>query len=268
MKLKPVELNARVRLRDRDAQPPKGHPPEEELKSRLARLTRRIDELQTALYAEGKRSLLVVFQARDAGGKDGTIHKVFGPMNPQGAVLSSFNAPTEDELARDFLWRVHQAVPPKGTIGIFNRSHYEDVLVVRVNELVPARVWKKRYDQINQFERMLGQNGVTILKFFLHVSRDEQKKRLLERLDDPTKNWKFKAGDLKAREQWDAYTDAYRDAIGRCSTPWAPWHVVPADDKDVRNYLVARVVADTLKAMRPRFPKAPPEVLALRDAIV
>ena len=268
MKLKPVEPGARVRLRDRDAAPPKGAPTEEELERRLGVLTGRIDDLQRALYAEGKRSLLVIFQGRDAGGKDGTIRKVFGPLDPQGAQVTSFNAPTEDELAHDFLWRVHAAVPRRGLIGIFNRSHYEDVLVVRVNELVPARVWKRRYAQINEFERILSLNGTAILKFFLHVSRDEQKKRLLERLDDPSKNWKFNLGDLDVREKWDAYTDAYREAISRCSTPWAPWHVVPADDKDVRNYLVARTIADTLRKMKPRYPKADPEVLAARDRLV
>ena len=268
MKLKPVETNARVRLRDRDAAAPRNHPPEEELKDAVKKMAKRIDELQQALYAEARRALLVVFQARDAGGKDGVIRKVFGPVNPQGCVVHSFRAPTETELSHDYLWRVHAVAPPRGTIGVFNRSHYEDVMVVRVEGLVPAKTWKRRYGQINEFERMLAESGTTIVKFFLHVSRDEQKKRLLARLDDPTKNWKFNPGDLEARARWDDYTDAYREAIARCSTPWAPWYVVPSDNKDVRDYLVARTVLDTLRRMKPRYPKADPEILAWRDKIV
>ena len=267
MKLQPVKQGDEVRLRDRDAAPPKGLPPEDEMKVRVERLGEKLTRLQEALYAENRRALLVVFQARDAGGKDGAIKKVFGPLNPQGSHVASFNVPTEDELAHDYLWRVHQVVPGKGQIGIFNRSHYEDVLVVRVKELVAAKVWKQRYRQINDFERTLAETGTTILKFFLHVSRDEQKQRLVARLDDPTKNWKFRPGDLEARQKWAEYSAAYRDAISRCSTPWAPWYVVPADDKRVRDYLVARTVVDALEKMRPRYPAADPEVLAWRDRI-
>ncbi|HEX2204922.1 MAG TPA: polyphosphate kinase 2 family protein [Longimicrobium sp.] len=268
MKLKPIEPKSRVRLRDQDAHAPRGHPSEEELEARLDKLTGRIDELQHALFAEGKRAVLVVLQGRDGSGKDGVARKVFGPLDPQGCHVTSFKAPTEDELAHDFLWRVHKATPARGVIGLFNRSHYEDVLVVRVENLVPPKVWKRRYEQINHFERILAQNGTTVLKFFLHVSRDEQKARMIARLDDPTKNWKFSPGDLEVRGKWDAYTDAYRDALTRCSTPWAPWYVVPADDKDVRNYLIARTVYETLRRMKPKYPKADPEVLALRDTIV
>ena len=268
MKLKPVEQNARVRLRDRDAQAPRNAPSAEELEAAVKRMAKKIDELQQAMYAEAKRALLVVFQARDAGGKDGVIRKVFGPVNPQGCVVTSFKAPTETEMSHDYLWRVHAAAPPKGIIGVFNRSHYEDVLVVRVNELVPAKTWKRRYGHINEFERMLAESGTTILKFFLHVSRDEQKQRMVERLDDPTKNWKFNPGDLEARARWDDYTEAYRDAVSRCSTPWAPWYVVPSDNKDVRDYLVARAVLDTLRRMKPRYPAASPEILDWRDKIV
>jgi len=268
MKLKPIELNGRVRLRDRDAAPPPGLPPKEELIDRTGKLVEKLDELQSALYAEHKRALLVVFQARDAGGKDGVIRKVFGPLNALGTVVTGFKAPSEEELDHDYLWRVHRAAPGKGTIGVFNRSHYEDVLVVRVNELVPPKVWKKRFEQINAFERTLAESGTTIVKFFLHVSRAEQKERMLERLDDPSKNWKFNPGDLEARAKWDEYTQAYTEAIARCSTPWAPWYVVPADDKKVRDYLVARVVVDTLRRMKPQFPAADPEVLAWRDKIV
>jgi PPK2 family polyphosphate:nucleotide phosphotransferase len=172
--------------------------------------------------------------------------------------------PTDIELSHDYLWRVHAAIPPRGYIGIFNRSHYEDVLVVRVKELVPEKVWRERYDQINEFERMLSQNGVVILKFFLHISRDEQRERLVERLENPEKNWKFRAGDLADRAKWDDYTAAYRDALRKCSTPWAPWFVVPADSKSVRNYLITRKINEALRKLDLRFPKASKEVLSLK----
>jgi PPK2 family polyphosphate:nucleotide phosphotransferase len=268
MKLKPVKLGARPSLRDEDAAAPDGIPDREVLERRMAGLGRQLTELQARLYAESKRALLVVFQARDAGGKDGAIKRVFGPLNPQGSFVASFRAPTENELAHDYLWRVHNVVPEKGYIGIFNRSHYEDVLVPRVEKLVPPRVWKKRYRQINDFERMLAENGVTILKFFLHVSRDEQKKRFLERIDDPSKNWKFREGDIAAREKWDDYQRAYSAMIRRCSTRWAPWFVVPSDDKRVRDYLVARIVVRALRRMKPEFPAAQADILSWRDRIV
>ena len=182
--------------------------------------------------------------------------------------MASFRAPSEDELAHDYLWRVHNVVPRKGYIGIFNRSHYEDVLVARVEDLVPQRVWRKRYRQINDFERTLAESGTTILKFFLHVSKDEQKQRFLERLDDPAKNWKFRESDLTARATWGEYNRAYAAMLKRCSTPWAPWFVVPSDDKRVRDYLVARVVLRALRKMNPQLPPAPADVLAWRDRIV
>jgi PPK2 family polyphosphate:nucleotide phosphotransferase len=268
MKLKRVKAGTRVRLRDDDAARPEGLPEHDVLERRQAGLSRQLATLQAALYAEARRSLLVVFQARDAGGKDGAIKRVFGPLNPQGSYVASFRAPTADELAHDYLWRIHQRVPEKGYIGIFNRSHYEDVLVPRIEELVPPKVWKKRYRQINEWERMLAESGVVILKFFLHVSREEQKKRFLERIDDPTKNWKFREGDIAAREKWDEYTRAYRDMIGRCSTRWAPWYVVPSDDKRVRDYLVSRTVVRALRRMDPQFPAAEGDILAGRDRIV
>ncbi|HEX6748715.1 MAG TPA: PPK2 family polyphosphate kinase [Longimicrobium sp.] len=267
MKLKPVKQRERIRLRDAEAARPDGLPDDDVLEEKTRQLGERLERYQAALYAEAKRALLVVFQARDAGGKDGAIKRVFGPLNPQGSYVQSFKAPSEDELAHDYLWRVHNFVPQKGYIGIFNRSHYEDVLVPRVQELVPPKVWKRRFRQINDFERMLAENGITILKFFLHVSRDEQKKRFLERLDDPAKNWKFRPGDLDARAKWREYSRAYADVISRCSTPWAPWFIVPADDKRVRDYLVARTVVRALRRMDPQFPKADPEVLAWREKI-
>ena len=185
----------------------------------------------------------------------GVIKKVIGVVNPMGCEITSFKVPSELERQHDFLWRIHARVPARGTIGVFNRSHYEDVLVVRVNKLAPKTIWSKRYDQINEFERMLSLNNVVMLKFMLHVSRAEQKKRLEERLADRTKNWKFRSGDLKDRRNWSAFTNAYRDTLTRCSTPWAPWFVVPADDNDVRNLLVARTIADTLVSLDLHYPK-------------
>jgi PPK2 family polyphosphate:nucleotide phosphotransferase len=224
----------------------------------------RIRKLQQKLYADGRFALLVVLQGRDASGKDGTIRKVFRGVNPMGCVVTSFKVPTELEQQHDYLWRVHERVPPRGMIGIFNRSHYEDVIVTRVHNLVPKKVWSERFDQINDFEQMLTQNSVVILKFFLHVSRGEQKKRLIDRLEDKKKNWKFRAGDLDDRALWNDYTEAYRDAIARCSTSWARWHIVPADDEDARNLLVARKIADTLDALDLRYPPLDPKLKGLK----
>jgi PPK2 family polyphosphate:nucleotide phosphotransferase len=267
VKLRPVTRTTPIRIGDRDARRPKGVPRKDALKEKTKALLERLTELQERLYAESKRSLLVVLQGRDTCGKDGTIRRVFDAVNPQGCVVSSFKKPSELELSHDYLWRIHHAIPAKGTIGIFNRSHYEDVLVVRVRELVPRSVWAKRYQQINDFERMLGENGVTILKFFLHISREEQKKRLLARLEDPAKQWKFNEGDLSERALWDRYTGAYRDALAKCSTPWAPWYIVPADKKKTRDFLVAQTVVDTLARMAPRYPKAEGDLEELKGTI-
>lgn len=223
----------------------------------------RIRDLQERLYAEHRRSLLVVFQAIDTGGKDGTIRSVFEGVNPQGCRVWSFKVPSSEERDHDFLWRYHAKVPGRGMIGVFNRSHYEDVLVVRVKSLEPEPVWRLRYDLINDFERMLTLSGVTVLKFFLHISKDEQKERLEARIADPEKHWKFDAADLVERRSWDAYQEAFTDALTRCSTPHAPWHVVPADRKWYRNLLVARTIANTLAAMDPRYPDAQPGVAEL-----
>ncbi len=224
-------------------------------------------EYQRRLFAQGKQALLVVLQARDAGGKDGTIRRVFGSLNPQGCRVTGFGKPTDRELKQDYLWRIHAEVPRRGMIGVFNRSHYEDVLVVRVLELVPEAVWRPRYEQINAFERMLTENDVTIIKFFLHVSKEEQRRRLLRRLKDPKRNWKFNPDDLDARDDWDDYTAAFREALGRCSTPWAPWYVVPADNKPARDVLVSQAVVGTLERMNPSFPKADPGVLKYAEAL-
>lgn len=219
-------------------------------------LRARLAELQTVLYAQGKYSLLIVLQAMDAGGKDGTIRRVFSGVNPQGFRIANFKAPTLEELSHDFLWRVHKEVPPKGYIGIFNRSHYEDVLVVRVNKIVPKSVWEKRYDHINAFEKMLADSGVTILKFYLHIDKDEQKERFQERLDDPTKNWKFSIGDLPVREKWDDYMRAFEDALSYCNTEYAPWHIIPANRKWFRNYIITKTIVETLEAMPLEYPPA------------
>jgi PPK2 family polyphosphate:nucleotide phosphotransferase len=220
-------------------------------------LTARLEALQELLYAEGKHRLLIVLQAMDTGGKDGVIRHVFEGVNPQGVKVAAFKVPTPLELAHDYLWRVHQVVPGKGEIVIFNRSHYEDVLVVRVHNLVPPNVWKRRYAQINDFERMLAEEGTTILKFFLHISRDEQKKRLQERLENPTRQWKFRLGDVAERKYWDDYMAAYTDALSKTSTEWAPWYVIPADRKWYRNLVIGHVVVKTLEDLKMSYP--PPE---------
>ncbi|MCJ2089379.1 polyphosphate kinase 2 family protein [Methylobacterium sp. E-005] len=232
-------------------------------KDALVRERERIVALQERLYAERARSVLLVFQAIDTGGKDGTIRSVLKGVNPQGCVVTSFKVPSSDELDHDFLWRYHARAPGRGLIGVFNRSHYEDVLVVRVKGLVPDAVWQNRYGRINDFERLLTESGTTILKFFLHISKAEQKKRLEARIADPEKHWKFDPADLVERKSWDAYQQAFADALARCSTPDAPWLVVPADHKWFRNYVIARTVADTLEAMDPRFPQAPKGIAEL-----
>jgi PPK2 family polyphosphate:nucleotide phosphotransferase len=219
------------------------------------RLRKRLAELQYRLYSEGDRKLLVVLQAMDAGGKDGTIRRVLEGVNPQGVRVTAFKAPSKEELARDFLWRVHRAVPAAGMIGVFNRSHYEDVLIVRVDGLVPESVWRERYEQINQFEKLLVDTGTTILKFFLHISKDEQRERFQARIDEPEKNWKFSRQDLEKRAQWDDYMAAYEEALNHCTTPWAPWHVIPADQKWYRNLAIAQVLVEALTELDPRYPE-------------
>ncbi|MEO8493546.1 MAG: polyphosphate kinase 2 family protein [Planctomycetota bacterium] len=213
-------------------------------------------DLQRCVYAEGKHKLLVVLQAMDAGGKDGTIRSVFRGVNPQGVRVTSFKQPSEDDMAHDFLWRIHRAVPATGMIGVFNRSHYEDVLVVRVENLVPKSVWEARFEQINQFERMLTETGTTILKFYLHISKEEQAERFQARLDDPKKNWKFSLDDLEKRKKWDEYMVAYEDLLNRATTDWAPWYVIPADQKWYRDLAIARVIVNTIRELKPKFPKA------------
>lgn len=214
----------------------------------------RLRELQHLLYADQRYALLIVLQGRDASGKDGTVRHVMSGVNPQGCEVTSFKEPTHKELAHDFLWRVHQAVPGRGDIGIFNRSHYEDVLIVRVHRLVPKDVWHERYQHINDFERMLHDSGVTILKFFLHISKEEQKQRFMARMKDPSREWKLSLPDFEERKHWDEYTEAYQDALQKCSTEWAPWYVIPADHKWCRNHLIAKLTVSALNSMKLKYP--------------
>jgi len=218
-------------------------------------LITRLGELQELLYADGSQALLVVLQAMDAAGKDSTIRSIFGPINPQGCKVVSFKGPNSTELAHDFLWRVHQNVPRKGMIGVFNRSHYEDILIARVKELAPRERLKKRYDHINNFESLLGSEGTRVVKFFLHISRDYQKEQLQDRLDTPEKNWKFSPSDIPERMLWDDYQKAFELVFERCSCPEAPWYIVPAERKWFRNFLIANVLVETLESMNLKYPE-------------
>ncbi len=227
----------------------------EDAREQLAETTAQLSDLQYKLYAEGKRALLVVFQALDTAGKDGVIRKVLGPINPQGARVNSFKRPTPKELAHDYLWRIHRVAPEKGMIGVFNRSHYEDVLVHRVHKLLPEEVIEKRYRHINDFEKYLADNNTVIVKFFLHISKGEQKKRLQARLDNPKKRWKFELDDLAERKFWDKYQDAYQAVLDACSFDHAPWYVVPADNKWYRDWVVSKALVDVLKKIDPQIPE-------------
>jgi PPK2 family polyphosphate:nucleotide phosphotransferase len=238
----------------------KGHKMETSLEDAI----QRIDNLQYRLYAEHKRALLVVLQGLDTAGKDGTIRHVMSGVNPEGCRVTSFKVPSTEEAAHDFLWRIHKAVPERGDIGIFNRSHYEDVLVVRVHKLVPKEVWSKRYDEINEFESILAANGVRILKFFLHISKDEQHKRLMQRIDDTNRHWKLSEADFHERKFWNDYTDAYEHALSKCSTGDAPWFIIPANKKWFRNLAVSHVIAETLEDMNPKFPAPTVDVSKIR----
>jgi len=246
--------DTRITLADRDPGETLGLDKEaaaEKTEKNIARL----DELQYLMYAEHRRALLVVLQGMDGAGKDGTIRHVMRGLNPQGCRVTSFKAPSAEEANHDFLWRVHRAVPPSGEVAIFNRSHYEDVLAARVRKLVPKAVWTRRYDHINRFEQLLADSDIVIAKFFLHISKDEQRRRFEERLRDPTKQWKLSPSDLEDRTHWDDYVTAYQDALTRCSTSEAPWFIVPADKKWFRNFAVSRILVETLEALDMRFPK-------------
>lgn len=242
------------RLADRGTRDTGGFPDKEAAIIGTAEDAELIDRLQDRLFAEGKHALLVVLQGMDTSGKDGTIRGVFGTAGPLGVSVTPFGVPSKEEQAHDFLWRVHMACPKRGIIGIFNRSHYEDVLVARVRKLAPEHEIEQRYAQINAFEKMLAENGTTILKFMLNISKEEQRERLQARLDEADKRWKFRAGDLEDRKLWDHYMSAYETAVRRCSTEWAPWYVIPADRKWARNAAIAAVVRQALERMDPQYP--------------
>ncbi|MEI6741156.1 MAG: PPK2 family polyphosphate kinase [Gemmatimonadaceae bacterium] len=261
LRLHPVHADDPLKLNSRAARLEET-PPREPLTAATEALLDRLAALQDAFHADGRQALLLVLQGRDASGKDGVIKTVYGAFNPTGVSVAAFGPPTPYERQHDFLWRIHQKVPVLGAIGVFNRSHYEDVLAVRVRGLAPESVWRPRFAQINAFEKMLSENNVIVRKCFLHVSQDEQAVRLRERLDDPRKNWKFRLEDLEDRARWDAYTEAYRDVLRECSTKHAPWYVVPADDKQVRNFLIARLLVETLEAVHPQYPLMDPAVRA------
>ena len=251
-----VPFGERIKLKDYDP----GHTggvSKAEIKAQVKANVLRMAELQETMFAQGKHSMLIVLQAMDAGGKDSTIRHVMDGFNPQGCHVVGFGVPTELERDHDFLWRIHPHTPPRGHVTIFNRSHYEDVLVVRVNKLAPKSVWQARYDHINAFEELLADSGVTILKFYLHISKDEQKERFQERLDRKEKNWKFNPGDLKTREQWDDYMEAFEDVFERCNHPWAPWYIVPANRKWYRNWVVSSAIVETMEKMGLEYPPAP-----------
>lgn len=251
-----VEPGTHFRLSEADPTESEHYERKKDVGKELDKQRDRIRDLQARLYAERKQALLIVLQALDTGGKDGTIRGVFQGVNPQGCQVWSFKAPSVEEREHDFLWRYHYRAPSLGMITIFNRSHYEDVLIVRVKKLMPEDVWRRRYQMINEFEHMLTLNNIMVLKFFLHISRDEQKRRLQSRLDDPAKHWKFSTNDVRERAFWDQYQAAFEDAINNCSTDYAPWYVVPANNKWYRNLVIARTIADTLAAMAPQFPPA------------
>jgi PPK2 family polyphosphate:nucleotide phosphotransferase len=250
-----VKPGTKVSLKDYDPDDSGPYCSEEEADKALHEHLEELSKLHNLLYAENRRSLLIVLQGMDTSGKDGTIRKVMSGLSPLGVQVHAFKAPTETELAHDFLWRIHAVTPRKGDIGIFNRSHYEDVLVVRVHKLVPRSMWKERYKQINHFEHILVKNGTHVLKFFLHISKEEQKERLEHRLTDPTRYWKFSLKDVEERRYWSDYRRAYEDALTRCSTKWAPWHIVPANKKWYRNIVVAQAIVETLRDFKMQYPE-------------
>jgi PPK2 family polyphosphate:nucleotide phosphotransferase len=259
-----VKPGKKLKLSKWDPEDTLGWDKDHKTKQSLEKTIERIDKLQYLMYAEHKRALLIVLQGLDAAGKDGTIRHVMSGVNPQGCTVTSFKKPSAEEIAHDYLWRVHKAVPEYGDIGIFNRSVYEDVLVVRVHNLVPKEVWSKRYDQINEFEKLLHDNHVKILKFFLHISKDEQKRRFQQRIDDPDRRWKISEADFDERKFWDDYVDAYETVLTKCSTERAPWFIIPSNKKWFRNLAVSHIIAETLESMHMKFPKPTVDVKKLK----
>ena len=250
-----VKPGRKVKLAEIDPNFHDQHESESSAKAEIANYQDKLRDLQFLMYAEDKRSLLICLQAMDAGGKDGTIRHVMGAMNPQGCRVQAFKPPSVEEAAHDFLWRVHKAVGGRGTVTIFNRSHYEDVLVARVHDLVPKKIWSRRYGHINSFERELADNGIHILKFLLHISKDEQLRRFKQRLADPTKQWKISESDYREREFWSEYMTAYEDALKECSTDHAPWFIIPSNHKWFRNLAVAEIIMEHLEALKMKFPE-------------
>lgn len=259
-----VEPGSKVKLHKIDPDFTDKDKDKESVEVEIADLNQKMSSQQYLLYAENSRSLLICLQAMDAAGKDGTIKHVFGAMNPQGTRVHGFKTPSREESDHDFLWRVHNQVPAKGEVVIFNRSHYEDVLIARVNKLVPKSVWSKRFDLINDFEKNLVSNGTHILKFFLHISAEEQLRRFKQRLDDPSRHWKISAADYSERKLWKDYQEAYEDALGRTSTVHAPWFVIPADHKWFRNLAVSRIVTETLDSLAMKLPVAAVNIEEIR----
>lgn len=250
-----IKSGSKVNLAKIDASYHGSYENEESTLAELERYSQRLGELQSIMYAENKHALLVVLQAMDGGGKDGTIHHVMAALNPQGCNVAGFKVPTAEELAHDYLWRIHKMTPGKGHITVFNRSHYEDVLVVRVHNLVPSDVWSKRYNEINAFERELTNSGTTLVKFFLHIDKEEQLRRFRDRLDEPDKQWKISDSDYTEREYWNDYQQAYMDALSKCSFNYAPWYVIPANHKWFRNLAVSQILVDTLEDLNMKYPQ-------------
>jgi PPK2 family polyphosphate:nucleotide phosphotransferase len=249
-----VHPDSKVSLEDHDPEATLGLTKDLGLKATEAN-RKRLSEMHELLWAENQRSILIILQGMDTSGKDGVIRNVMAGVDPQGCKVTAFKRPTDEETDHGYLWRIVKALPAKGDIGIFNRSHYEDVLIARVRNLVPEQVWRSRYDQINTFERLLTDNGTTILKFFLHISKEEQKERLQARLDDPTKAWKFSMQDLEERKLWPAYMEAYEEALSRCSTEHAPWYIIPSDRKWVRNMAVSAIIVEAMDKLDMKWPR-------------
>jgi PPK2 family polyphosphate:nucleotide phosphotransferase len=260
-----VAPESKVKLKEIDPSFKDGHESHESAAEEIAHYQKKLWELQELLYAERRHSLLICLQALDTGGKDGTINHVLGAMNPQGCRVAAFKQPSAEEAAHDFLWRAHKAAPSRGEVVIFNRSHYEDVLVVRVHNLVPKETWSRRYDRINEFEKTLVAHDTQILKFYLHISKEEQLKRFKERLDDSSKHWKISEADYKERGFWDEYVNAYQDALSLCSTQYAPWFIIPANHKWFRNLVIARIVVEHLETLNMKFPKPTVDLNHIRE---
>jgi len=260
-----VKTGSKVNLGKIDAGYHAGYETEDSALAGLNDYSQRLTELQALMYAENKHSMLIVLQAMDAGGKDGTIHHVMAALNPQGCNVVGFKVPTAEELAHDYLWRIHKMTPGKGHITVFNRSHYEDVLVVRVHNLVSKEVWSKRYNEINAFERELANSGTTLVKFFLHIDKEEQLRRFRDRLDEPDKQWKISDADYTEREYWDDYQQAYMDAISKCSFNFAPWYIIPANHKWFRNLAVSQILVETLENLRMKYPEPTVDMVVIKQ---